>query len=136
MGTYLRCLQMPEEFIRQQAVGERDFPSKNVIALHPEWVFFQRLTSLKTSRELYRFDTNTAFQTNQGEKQVEVTRVDPNRDSGLIITRTLSTPGGHEMYMAEVRELVDNGMAHTQVITFHNINTDETSVTRRTWNRV
>lgn len=38
----------------------------------------------------------------------------PGQANGLVITSTMPT-ADHEVHLVEVRELIDGGMAHTQV---------------------
>lgn len=62
----------------------------------------------------YYFDTDRITQTRFGERRSMLSLAQPGQTSGLVITSTMPT-ADHEVHLVEVRELIDGGMAHTQV---------------------
>lgn len=62
----------------------------------------------------YYFDTDRVTQTRFGERRSMLSLAQPGQASGLVITSTMPT-ADHEVHLVEVRELIDGGMAHTQV---------------------
>jgi len=62
----------------------------------------------------YFFDTDQVMKTRYGERRSMLSLTNPGQTNGLVITSTMPT-SDHEVHLVEVRELIDGGMAHTQV---------------------
>eukprot|EP00752_Nemacystus_decipiens_P005597 g5066.t1 len=135
MEGYLRCLQSPEGLIESQISGEQSRESRNVFAVQANGVVIHKTTAVNNFTEIYYFDADRVTQTSFGERRSMLSLSQPGQASGLVITTTIPT-ADHELHLVEVRELIDGGTAHTQVLHLTNLTTEEQHVTRRVWVRV
>lgn len=62
----------------------------------------------------YHLDTEGVIETEFGERRSMVSFSHAGRPVGLVITTTRPTAES-ELHLVEVRELIDGGVAHTQV---------------------
>lgn len=62
----------------------------------------------------YHLDTEGVIETDFGERRSMVSFSHAGRSVGLVITTTRPTAES-ELHLVEVRELIDGGMAHSQV---------------------
>eukprot|EP00752_Nemacystus_decipiens_P005599 g5068.t1 len=135
MEEYLRCLRAPEGVIEAQISGEQSRESRNVFAVQANGVVIHKRTALNNFTEVYYFDTDRVTQTGYGEWRSMLSLSQPGQANGLVITSTVPT-ADHDVHLVEVRELIDGGTAHTQVLHLTNLSTEEQHVTRRVWVRV
>eukprot|EP00903_Cladosiphon_okamuranus_P013251 g12356.t1 len=136
MAGHLRCMLVPDQVISSYVLAEQQAcQSRNVIAVIGQEVIIHQRTVVDTITEIYHLDTEGVIETDFGERRSMVSFSDAGRSVGLVITTTRPTAES-ELHLVEVRQLVNGGMEHTQVLHLTNLTTERQHVTRRTWVRV
>ncbi|CAM9463362.1 unnamed protein product [Ectocarpus sp. 12 AP-2014] len=148
--SYLQCLGTPPQAILAQVTGEREYQSRNVIALDASELVIHKKTAINNFTERFELDEEQVTPTRPwnrpqdgggggggGVNQVTVSLGESEQLDGYVVATTTSAPNGRpSVETVEVRQLTDGGLTHIQQIDVRNLLTGGQCTVMRVWVRV
>ncbi|CAM9282206.1 unnamed protein product, partial [Ectocarpus fasciculatus] len=126
--------------------GEREYQSRNVIALDESALVIQKKTAINNFTERFELDEeqvtparpwNRQQDGGGGVNQVTVSLGESEQLDGYVVATTTTAPNGRPtVETVEVRQLTDEGRTHIQQINMRNLLTGGQCTVMRIWVRV